>query len=135
MLMRFDPFQELGRQAPNGTRRHPAGVPMDAYRDGDTVHVLLDLPGLSASDIDLTVEKNTLAVTATRSWEPGEGLQVFAAERPQGRFSRTLQLGDNLDTEALTAHYEDGVLHLSIPVADRAKPRRVEVGHRAKAGT
>ncbi len=78
--------------------------------------------------LDVTVEKSQLTVTANRSWEPNEGMQVLAGERPQGQFSRTLQLGENLDTEGLEASYEHGVLHLTIPVADRAKPRRVEIG-------
>ncbi len=131
MLMRFDPFQELTRQAVTGTRRHPASMPMDAYRDGDVVHIYIDVPGVAADDLDLTVEKNTMSVTANRSWEPNPDVQVIAGERAQGTFSRTLQLGDNLDTEAVDARYEDGVLHVTIPVAAEAKPRKVEVGRKA----
>lgn len=132
MLMRFDPFQELARQAAvTGTRRAPVSMPMDAYREGDSVHVWMDVPGVSKDDLDVTVEKSSLTVTAKRSWEPREEMQVLAGERPQGEFSRTLQLGDNLDTEGLEADYEDGVLHLTIPVADKAKPRKVEVGRKA----
>lgn len=127
MLMRFDPFQELARQAITGTSRAPVSMPMDAYRDGDTVHIWMDVPGVGGSDLDVTVEKSQLVVTANRSWEPGPNIQVIAGERSQGRFSRTLQLGENLDTDALEATYEDGVLHVAIPVADRAKPRKVEI--------
>ncbi|MGB3733760.1 MAG: Hsp20/alpha crystallin family protein [Ilumatobacter sp.] len=131
MLMRFDPFQELTRQAMTGTRRQPASMPMDAYRQGDQVHIYLDVPGVSGDDLDVTVEKNALTVTANRAWEPSDDMQVLAGERTQGQYSRTLQLGDNLDTEELNADYEDGVLHLTIPVADKAKPRRVEVGRKS----
>ncbi len=131
MLMRFDPFQELTRQAMTGTRRQPASMPMDAYRQGDQVHVYLDVPGVSSDDLDVTVEKSELTVTANRAWEPSEDMQVLAGERTQGRYSRTLQLGDNLNTEELNADYEDGVLHLTIPVADKAKPRKVEVGRKS----
>jgi len=127
MLMRFDPFQELTRQAMTGTRRQPASMPMDAYRQGDRVHIYLDVPGVTREDLDVIVEKNALTVTANRAWEPSEDMQVLAGERTQGQYSRTLQLGDNLDTEELDADYEDGVLHLTIPVADKAKPRKVEV--------
>lgn len=131
MLMRFDPFQELTRQAMTGTRRQPASMPMDAYRQGDSVHVFLDVPGVAREDLDVTVEKNALTVTANRSWEPSEDVQVLAGERTQGRYSRTVQLGDNLDTDDLDATYEDGVLHLTIPVADKAKPRKVEIGRKS----
>lgn len=133
MLMRFDPFQELTRAAVTGTRRQPASMPMDAYREGDFVHIWLDVPGVASDDLDVTVEKSSLTVTASRSWEPDEDMQVLAGERSQGTYSRTLQLGDNLDTDRLEAAYHDGVLHLTVPVADKAKPRKVEVGRKAVA--
>jgi len=128
MLMRFDPFQDLARQSVTGTRRQPASMPMDAYREGDTVHVWLDVPGVGDDELDVTVEKSQLTVTATRRWEPSENTQVLASERGQGQYSRTIQLGDNLDTDGLSADYDNGVLHITIPVSDRAKPRRVEIG-------
>ncbi len=136
MLLRFDPFQDLARQPLPlpGTRRQPAAMPMDAYRQGDTVHVWIDVPGVDEEDLDLTVEKNQLTVTAHRSWEPSEDMTVFAGERAQGTFMRTLQLGDNLDTEAVEARYENGVLHVSVPVADKAKPRKVEIGRTPSDG-
>ena len=133
MLMRFDPFQELTRQAMTGTRRAPVSMPMDAYREGDAVHIWLDVPGVRSDDLDVTVEKNSLSITAIRSWEPAEDIQVLAGERAQGTFSRTIALGDNLDTSGLEAGYEDGVLHLTIPMAEQAKPRKVEVGRKAVA--
>lgn len=133
MLMRFDPFQELNRASVAGTRRQPMSMPMDAYRKDDTVHIWIDVPGVAADDLDVTVERSSLRVTAARAWEPQDDVQVLAGERSQGMFSRTLQLGDNLDTEALEASYEDGVLHLTLPVADKAKPRKVDVGRKAIA--
>lgn len=129
MLMRYDPFTELTRQALTGTRRQPASMPMDAYRQGDHVHIYLDVPGVSSDHLDVTVEKNALTVTANRSWEPSDDMQVLAGERTQGEYSRTIQLGDNLDTDQLRANYGDGVLHITIPVADQAKPRKVEISH------
>ncbi len=131
MLMRFDPLTEMARPTLTGTRRQPVSMPMDACREGDQIHIWLDVPGISADDLDLTVQKNSLTVTAGRSWEPEESVQILAAERSQGTFSRTLQLGDNLDTEAMEASYDDGVLHVTIPVADKAKPRKVEVGRKS----
>ena len=126
MLMRSDPFRELDRVA-FGTRMRPSVMPMDAFREGDHFVVHFDLPGVDSSSIDLTVEKNVLTVSAERQWQPGENQQVLASERPQGRFSRQLFLGEGLDTERVEAAYDNGVLTVTIPVAEQAKPRKVEV--------
>jgi HSP20 family protein len=128
MLMRFDPFRELDRLTEAAASRpRTRAVPMDAYRRGDRFVVHLDLPGLDVSDIDLDVEKNMLTVSAERRWEPEEGDDIVISERPQGRFSRQLFLGEALDSEKVEARYEAGVLTLTIPVAEQAKPRRIEV--------
>jgi HSP20 family protein len=129
MLIRSDPFRELDRVAQQilGTRTHPAGIPMDANREGDQFIVNLDLPGMDASSVGLTVEKNVLTVTAERQWQPREDQEVVAAERPQGNFSRQLFLGESLDPDRVDARYENGVLTVVIPVAEQAKPRKVEV--------
>jgi HSP20 family protein len=128
MLMRFDPFRELDRLAEQtwSGSRLPA-MPMDAYRRGDHFVVHFDLPGVDPSSIDLTVEKNVLTVSAERHWEPAEDHQVVVAERPQGSFTRQLFLGEGLDAEAIEANYEAGVLTVQVPVAEQAKPRKVQV--------
>ena len=128
MLMRFDPFRELDRLAEQtwGGARLPA-MPMDAYRRGDHFVVHFDLPGVDPSSIDLTVEKNVLTVSAERHWEPDEGNQVVVAERPQGRFSRQLFLGEGLDADGIEATYDGSVLTVRVPVAEQAKPRKVQV--------
>jgi HSP20 family protein len=130
MLMRFDPFRELdtlaqllGRQSGN----RQMAMPMDAYRQGDRFVVNFDLPGINPDSIDLTVEKNVLTVRAERSWQPSEGTEVLISERPQGSFSRQLFLGDSLDTERIEAGYNNGVLTITIPVAEQAKPRKVSI--------
>src|SRR4051794_6118085 len=125
MLMRFDPFQETDRLLRRSVR--PSMMAMDAYRDGDNFVVQFDLPGVDPSSIDLTVEKNVLTVSAERSWEPSEGQEVIVSERPQGSFNRQLFLGDSLDTEHMTATYRDGVLVLTIPTVEKAKPRKVAI--------
>ncbi|HEV2071863.1 MAG TPA: Hsp20/alpha crystallin family protein [Acidimicrobiales bacterium] len=127
MLMRFDPFRELDRWATEVAGHRPSVVPMDAYRHGDRFTVQFDLPGIDPSSIDLTVDKDVLTVSAERSWHPGEGHEVLIAERPQGTFTRQLFLGDNLDAEHIEASYDHGVLTVTIPVAESAKPRKVEI--------
>jgi HSP20 family protein len=129
MLLRSDPFRELDRFAQQafGTRMRPSAMAMDAYRDDDRFVVHFDLPGVDASSIDLTVEANVLTVSAERRWQPGENQQVLASERLQGNFRRQLFLGEGLDTDHVEAGYDNGVLTVTIPVAEQAKPRRVEV--------
>jgi HSP20 family protein len=135
MLIRFDPFRDFDRmtQALAGQLQgiRSATMPMDAYREGDRFIVCFDLPGVEPDTIDLTVEKNVLTVRAERSWTPAEGQDVVVTERPQGAFSRQLFLGESLDPEGLTASYNLGVLTLNIPVAEQAKPRRVEISSSA----
>ena len=116
VLMRTDPFRELDRltQQVFGTAARPAVMPMDAWRDGEQFIVEFDLPGVNADSLGLDVERNVLTVRA---------------ERPRGVFSRQLFLGDNLDTDKIEANYHDGVLRLTIPVAEKAKPRRIEISH------
>ena len=130
MLMRTDPFREFDRLAQQllgaGTTSRPAVMPMDAWREGDVFRLEFDLPGIAADTLDIDVERNVLTIRAERparnaDWEP------LAAERPTGLFSRQLVLGDNVDLDRLEAHYEDGVLRLTVPVAERAKPRKIEV--------
>src|SRR6187399_1958836 len=131
MLMRTDPFRELDRLTQqvlgtDGTLARPSVMPMDAWRDGDTFHVEFDLPGVDSDSIDLDVERNVVTVRAERP-PRDDGGEPLAAERPRGVFSRQLVLGDNLDTDHITASYEAGVLSLDIPVAEKAKPRKITV--------
>jgi len=131
MLMRTDPFRELDRLTQqvlgtNGTLARPSVMPMDAWRDGDTFHVEFDLPGIDADSIDLDVERNVITVKAERPTRASDA-ELIAAERPRGIFSRQLILGDNLDTERIAASYDAGVLTLRIPVAEKAKPRKISI--------
>jgi HSP20 family protein len=128
VLMRTDPFRELDRLSQQllGTAARPTLMPMDAWREGDTFHVEFDLPGVEADSIDLDVERNVLTVRADRPFKEGTS-ELLAAERPRGVFSRQLILGDNLDLEQIGATYSDGVLRLTIPVAERAKPRKISI--------
>ena len=131
MLMRFDPFREVDRfaeQVDQALRRGTAAMPMDAVRHGDRVFVNFDLPGVDPEGIDVTVERDTLTVTATRRFERTEGDEVLANERPQGTFVRRVLLGDSLDVTRLEAAYDHGVLSVTIPVAEQAQPRKVAVG-------
>jgi len=130
MLMRFDPFREFDRITEELlSQRRVRQIPVDAYRRGDELRVHLDLPGVDPSSIELTVEKEVLTVHATRSWTPAEDEQIQVSERPQGEFSRQLFLGESLDRDHITATNENGVLTITIPVAEQAKPRKIEVLH------
>ncbi|HEX6404467.1 MAG TPA: Hsp20/alpha crystallin family protein [Pseudonocardiaceae bacterium] len=132
MLMRTDPFRELDRLThqffgTNGTMARPAVMPMDAYRHGEDFVVEFDLPGVDPASIDLDVERNVLTVKAQRRPTVGEGVELQVAERPRGVFSRQLFLGDSLDVDRIEASYHAGVLTLRIPVAEQAKPRKIQV--------
>ena len=132
MLIRTDPFRELDRMASQvfGTMARPTAMPMDAYRQGDQYVVSFDLPGVAPDAIELDVERNVLTVKAERRpLELGDEVEMQVAERPLGVFSRQLFLGDTLDAENITAHYESGVLTLRIPVAPQAKPRKISISH------
>jgi HSP20 family protein len=135
MLMRTDPFRELDRLTQQlsgasspGTWSRPNPMPMDAYRAGDEYLVVFDLPGVPQDAIELDVERNVLTVKAERRpLTVSEGVEMQVAERPLGVFSRQLFLGDTLDTERITAEYENGVLTVKIPVAAQAKSRKISI--------
>ncbi len=122
MLVRYDPFRDFDRKAP---RRQ--WMPMDAFRHDQQVELRFDLPGIDLDALDVEVERNVLTVRAERSWRPGEGVEVLAQERAQGAVLRQVMLGDALDTDRLEATYDAGVLTITIPVAEQAKPRKVEI--------
>jgi HSP20 family protein len=140
MLMRTDPFRELDRFTQQvfgtpGTWSRPTAMPMDAYRSGEEFVVVFDLPGVDPGGIDLDVERNVLTVRAERRPATGEGVEMQVSERPLGVFSRQLFLGDSLDPDHIRASYEAGVLTLRIPVAERAKPRKITVEHQPEQRT
>ena len=132
-VLRFDPFGDPFRQMDrltsqllSGTRT-PMGMPMDVWQTDDGFHVCLDLPGVDPDSVDITTERNTLTIKAERRAEYEDGQNVLIAERPQGTFTRQLQLGDTVDTENIQASYSNGVLHLTLPMTQAAQPRRVQV--------
>ena len=130
MLMRTDPFRDFDRLAQQvlgaGTTSRPAVMPMDAWREGDRFVLEFDLPGVRPETLDIDVERNVVTLRAERPARNGDW-EMLASERPTGLFSRQLVLGDNLDLEKLKANYDGGVLRLEVPVAERAKPRKIEV--------
>ncbi len=131
MLMRStDPFRDFDRLAQQllgaGTTSRPAVMPMDAWRQGDSFVVEFDLPGVRPETLDIDVERNVLTVRAERPPANGDW-EMLATERPTGLFSRQLVLGDNVDLEHVKADYQSGVLRLTIPVAEKAKPRKIEI--------
>ncbi len=135
MLMRTDPFRELDRitqqllPGTSGTWSRPSAMPMDAYRDGDVYVIALDIPGVDRDAIDIDVERNMLTVRAERRPAAGgDAVQMELSERSFGVFSRQVMLADTLDTERISADYDAGVLTLRVPIAERAKPRKISIG-------
>jgi HSP20 family protein len=131
-VLRVDPFQEFDRLAEQMLAGRRSGTsrtfPMDAYRRGDRFFVHLDLPGIDPDAIELTCEQSVLTVRAERVFETQEGDELIVSERPQGVFSRQLFVSDALDTDRIEANYDRGVLTLELPVAEQAKPRRIQIG-------
>jgi HSP20 family protein len=129
----FDPFREMDRLASQvfatagSGNRSPRWMPMDLYRVDDHFVVTVDLPGVDPGSVDLDVDGNTLTIRAERSPRTDEGVQWLAQERPAGSYLRQLNLGDGLDIDRIEASYDAGVLTVTIPVAERARPRRIPV--------
>lgn len=128
LLRNADPFRDFDRLAQQvfGTTNRPAVMPMDAWREGDTFVIEFDLPGVAPDSIDMDVERNVLTIRAERVAGNGDW-EMLASERARGVFSRQLVLGDNLDLDKIEASYDQGVLRLLVPVAERAKPRKIDV--------
>ena len=129
MLIRTDPFRDLDRFAAQvfGTAARPTGMPMDAWREGDRFIVEFDLPAVDPETVDVDVERNVLTVRAERRLQSEKDIELIAAERPRGIFSRQVILGDALDTDHIEASYQAGVLRLTIPIAEKAKPRKIMI--------
>jgi HSP20 family protein len=139
MLMRTDPVGDFDRVAQQlfntaGTPARPGSVPMDAYRDGEMVFLHFDVPGLDPGSLGLHVQRNVLSVSGERKPSAPEHCSYIAAERASGSFSRQVFLGESLDTERIEAHYDQGVLKVSIPVRERPKPHRIEITGAATRG-
>jgi HSP20 family protein len=134
LLRNTDPFRDFDRltQQLAGTTNRPVVMPMDAWREGDRFIIEFDLPGVTPETIDLDVERNVLTVSAERVARNGDW-EMLASERPRGRFSRQLVLGDNLDLDRIEAGYDGGVLRLTVPVAEKAKPRKIVVNSAAES--
>jgi HSP20 family protein len=127
--LRFDPFRDFDRLAAEvlGTARTPSLMPMDCLRTGDQFVVRFDLPGIDADSLEVSAENQTLTVRAERTRHDPDGSAYLISERPSGTYSRQLVLGDGLAVDDIRADYRDGVLTLTIPVAEQAKPRKIEI--------
>ncbi len=133
MAAMWDPFQEMDRLFGSfalNPRVAPA-MPMDLFREGDHFVLAVDLPGVDPGTIDVSCEDQTMTIRAERTARSGEG-RWLVRERPAGTFARQLTLGRGLAMDKVSASYADGVLTLTIPVSEEAKPRRIEVEHTAQ---
>jgi len=131
--LRFDPFRDFDRLAAEvlGAARTPSLMPMDCLRTGEQFVVRFDLPGIDPESLDVSAENQTLTVRAERTRRDPEGSTYLISERPSGTYSRQLVLGDGLAVDDIRAEYHDGVLTLTIPVAEQAKPRKIEISRAA----
>ena len=133
MVLRFDPFREFDRMAEQmfataaGGGAVPRAMPMDIYRSGDHYVLHCDLPGIDPGSLDVNVEGSVLTITAVRERRSEQGVQWLANERLTGSFRRQLTLGDDVDSEKIQATYENGVVTLTLPIREQAKPRRIEI--------
>ena len=129
MLLRFDPFRDFDRLTEQLLRdtRTARPMPMDVYRSGDHYVLHFDVPGIDPASVDLSVEDNVLTVRAVRPARTADGVEFVVAERPTGEFSRQLVLGNGLDLGGIAATYDAGVLTVTVPVAETAKPRKIQV--------
>src|SRR3954469_26056993 len=128
MAMNFDPFRELDRLAGSVFEtRGPKLMPMDLYRDGDHYVLTADLPGIDPGSVDIDVDGQLLTIRAERTLTGGEGVKWITREREAASFLRQLSLGQGVDTEHIAANYSNGVLSVTIPVSEKAKPRKIEV--------
>jgi HSP20 family protein len=125
----YDPFREFDRLASSllDPRRGPRIMPMDLYRDGDHYVLTADLPGIDPGSVDIDVDGQLLTIRAERSVPTGEGVKWITREREGASFLRQLSLGQGVDTERISASYDNGVLSVTIPVSEKAKPRKIEV--------
>lgn len=134
-MLRFDPFSDIDAVtrglliSQSGTDRSPRFMPMDLYKVDDHYVLTADLPGVDPGSVDVTVDNGTLTLTAHRSVRSEDSVQWLASERFFGTYRRQLSLGDGVDTTKIAATYENGVLTVTIPLAERAKSRRIEVAH------
>jgi HSP20 family protein len=133
-VLRFDPFRDLDRLTEQllgsqaGTARAPRFMPMDLYKAAENYILKADLPGVDPGSVDVNVDNGTLTIRAERTLSPDEGsADWITSERFTGTYLRQLSLGDGVDADNITADYSNGVLTLTIPVAERAKPRRIQV--------
>jgi HSP20 family protein len=133
-VMRFDPFRDLDRLTeqllgvPVGSTKAPRFMPMDLYRSGDHYVLHADLPGVDPGSVDVSVDNGTLTVRAERSGRTEESVEWLTSERFTGSYMRQLTLGEGVDADRIAATYENGVLTVTIPMAEKAKPRRIQIG-------
>jgi len=118
-------FSQTGRPAFRSDRQ----IPVDAFERDGALEIHFDLPGVPEDGVELAVERRVLTVSAERSYTPAEGDRVFFAERPWGKLSRQIVLGDTLDVEHVSASFADGVLVVTVPVSAQAQTRRIEITH------
>lgn len=128
VVTRYDLFRDFDRLTERmmNAATEMRAMPVDLYRTGDHFVLRCDLPGADPGSIDVGVDGRVLTIRAQRSATEGD-VEWMTQERPTGTYVRQLTLGNGLDLEHIEATYADGVLTLTLPVAEAAKPRRIEI--------
>ena len=124
LLTSFDPFRSIW------PTRSP--LPMDGIRRAEDIVLRFDLPGVSQDNIEVNVNRGVLSVSAKRDEDKTDSDRPFIRERVIGTLSRRVYLGDAYDADKVEAAYENGVLTVRVPVAEKAKARKVEIGNDTK---
>lgn len=137
MAMKFDPFRELDRVAGAlmDSGQGPRLMPMDLFRQGDTYVMHADLPGIDPGSIDVDVDGQLLTIRAERTLSSAQDVKWLARERQSGSFLRQLNIGQGIDRDGIAASYDNGVLSVTIPVSERAKPRKIQIESGARPET
>lgn len=127
MMNMFDPFGDFDRLASQLSTRSTRLMPVDLYREGDRYVLAADMPGIDPGSVDIDLDGHVLTIRAERTPASHDDAKWLARERPYGSYVRQFSLGDGIDTEGISAHYDNGVLSVVIPVSERAKPRKIDI--------
>ena len=113
------------QSSPSASGSYP---PLNIFRKGDDLALVAEVPGISQSDLDIQVKGRTVRLSGSKSVKYPEKASVHRRERLQGRFDRSITLPIEIDANRVTAEYRNGILAITLPRAERDKPRSIQIG-------